>query len=505
MKRIISILIMLTLLASTLALVSCATNQNEGNEGNEGTSSTADTTIKDENKDDPDALPKMDFKGEVIKFAVSPVDEGAKTSLAYLSCDADENDGSVIASSVYERNRMVEELLSVKIQVVYTDKTDDFKSTVRNSVNSGKNEYDVVFVNRNGMTLAEAGCIENIRLLDECYIDTNAEWWDSDYINAMHYADEVFWLAGPLSLTYASGLSCFFVNLDMYNAKLKDTYGDIYDLVRAGKWTFDNMCSMSAAVYDPVNPNAAYPSDEDVMGLRVTTSMSEALAVGMGVRLSSKNADGTGVDLLVTRMSSDLVNPMNEIAKKVAESDKDGIIRAKTAYTVDQFVAEKQLFNVGTFVDATELIDKANFEIAVIPTPMYNEEQKEYRTAVSGNAQVIGIVDGCLNTAAVSATLEYMARLGNTMVKDVLYRQILGQKYAENENVMEMLDTLNDSRYVDFVMCYQVRILSMTFLSLCTINDDIGRYIFSRKALFNTDYTKFLNDYVPKIGNTTVE
>lgn len=488
MKRVISMILMLTLLASTVALVSCATGKDAGNSDKTG------TTSKVENGEDPNSLPKMDFKGEVIKFAVAPVTGGNRFALEYLSCDADENDGRAIASAVYERNRKVEELLNVKIQVVYTAQTDEFKSTVRTSVNSGKNEYDVVFVAQDGMTLAKEGCIENIRLFDECYIDTDAKWWDSDYINAMHYADEVFWLAGSLSLTHAGGLGCFFVNIDMYNEQFKENYGDIHDIVRAGKWTFDVMSEMCAVVYDPINPSSPYISDEDVMGLRVTRSMTRALIIGLGVKMSSKNEGNTGVNFDLLTNLNDVNSRVSAVYKKTNENDKDGIDDSLLA--IDQFTAGKQLFYGGILTDIADIAN-AKFEFTIIPNPMFNEEQKEYRTAVFPTAQVIGIVDGCQKTASVTATLEYMACLSNTMVEDVFCREILGEKYASNKNVAEMVDMLKDSTYTDFILCYDASIVEANWMSRC-IMQDVGQYIFSRRYVYNDAYSEFLAEYVSR-------
>ena len=56
MKRIISMILILTFITSTMALVSCTIRQEAGNGSN-----NTDVTTKNENGDDPTALPKMDF------------------------------------------------------------------------------------------------------------------------------------------------------------------------------------------------------------------------------------------------------------------------------------------------------------------------------------------------------------------------------------------------------------------------------------------------------------
>ena len=495
MKRIISMILILTLMASAMALVSCSTLNDKGN-------SNTDVTTKNENGDDPTALPKMDFDGYTVKFAVSPVNNGDKTSLAYLSCDADETDGGAIASSVYQRNRKVEELLNVKIEVVYTSQSDEFRSTIMNSVNSGKNEYDVIMSDQSGMRLVVEGCLLNVEQIDNSHIDMNGDWWDSDYIEKMTYADEVFWLAGPLSLTHAGELCCFFVNLDMYDAKLKSTYGDIYDLVRVGKWTLDKLTAMSAVVYDPVNPNAAYASDEDVMGLRVTSSMEKALVVGIGAEMSSKKADGSGVDFTLITQNVVFSKMMDALYKFTNESDKDGIVNGKTYDTESQFVSGKQLFHGATLTDAATIFESAPFETGIIPNPMYNEEQKEYRTSVYGTAQVIGIAQCCQNTEATTATLEYMARLAESKTKDVLYGEILGERYTKDENVAEMVELLNDSKYTDFIMTYELSIIGTYWLGKLSISSmqSVGRHISSYSSVWMNSLERFSAGYVSGTG-----
>lgn len=493
MRRIISLILMLTLLASVFALASCAVREDTLDSG------ASNVTDKAENSKDPNdnTLPQMDFEGYTVKFAVSPVKNENKTSLAYMSCDADEIDGNAIASSVYQRNRKVEKLLNVKIEVVYASQGEEFRSTIKSSVNSGKSEYDVVMVDQGGLSLAKDGYIMNLELLDDCCIDVNSDWWDTDYINGMRYANEVFWLAGPLSLTHAGELCCFFVNMDMYNAKLRDTYGDIYDMVRSGKWTFENMSKMCAVVYDPVNPSAVYDSDEDVMGLRVTKSMTKALVVGTGAQMSSKKADGTGVDFTLITKNKEFSDMIDVLYKNINKSFDDGIVNGYTYDTIDQFVAEKQLFQGGTLTDIVKILEKASFEIGIIPNPMLNEEQKEYRTSVYGTAQIIGVVDRCQNTEATTTTLEYMARLTDTMVEDVFYREILSEKYAADQNVAEMVELLKDSRYTDFFMSYESEILEAYSLDIC-IMQNAGQIIYSLIDRWNRSLKEFLADYLPR-------
>ncbi len=281
MKKVIALLLSLTFV---LTLAACATK---------------DSHKKPSANDGPEAkyLEDVTFEGQdiVIRFALSKATIGDYTDKEWISCMVDNITGETVADNIYRRNEIIKNQLGIEIEVVETAAQDQFSDTVKPVLMSGDDAYDWLWAQQSkDVDLCTQGFLYDLNKLgDKNYVDISADWWASGYIKNIQYKNELYWVTGPLALNYAGGTDGMFINARIYDTKLSEKYGSIYDLVREGKWTIDTLAEMSSTVFDDKDTSGSVTAG-DVYGVAFNSSWSiMQLLIGSGLECSSRNADGS--------------------------------------------------------------------------------------------------------------------------------------------------------------------------------------------------------------------
>jgi len=90
----------------------------------------------------------------------------------------------------------------------------------------------------------------------------------------------------------------------------------------------------------------------------------------------------------------------------------------------------------------------------VIPSPKYDETQKEYRTCVWNECAIIGIAAGSDDIAASAALLEAMCAESYNTVSSIYYDEALKYKYTRDDDAARMIDILRKTVYSDFAFVW---------------------------------------------------
>lgn len=438
MKKIISFILVVTMILATAMLVSCAKEEKE---------KETDAPVENE------YLEELDFEGTSVRFALGVASPGNPPSDGYMGFDVDEKNGDAVVDSLYDRNAFIEELLNVKIEVVITSGQTNFTETVTPSLIAGDDDYDVLVGQQaNDIDMCLQGYLYNINAIapEENYVDVSGDWWATDYINNYQYKNGLFWLAGPLSLKYAGGASCIFVNSRLYDTHFKATYGDIYDYVREGKWTIDDMAAMSSAVYSDRDSSETI-TDGDVFGTRFQSSWSRMeLLIGCGIEGCTKAADGT-FDFSINNKNTKYINIVQKCYSIFNETSG---ISGNNVWDFEPFLTGNQLFLFGELFTLSTLREMPD-NFYLIPNPKYDLNQEFYRAAMADDNQLIGIAFTCTRLGATTATLELMAYHSAQEVTPLYFDEVLKYKYSRDDDTAEMVDLVHDSVYTDFVLIWE--------------------------------------------------
>jgi len=304
------------------------------------------------------------------------------------------------------------------------------------------------------------------------------------------YKDEVYWLSGPLCLNYTGGASCVFVNTTLYEANIAPTYGNIYDLVRAGKWTIDDFAAMSSLVYKDVNGDEKL-NEGDVIGSVFSSSWAiMQLLGGVGVECSTRNADGT-ITFDITSTNSKYVDTMQKTYNLFDQAV--GINNNLSNWTC-YFVNGTQLFrfsSISTMSGFREMED----DFYLIPCPKLDLNQPDYRSIMTDGNSLMGLAYTCQNIEAATATLELMAYFNDQMVTDLYFDEVLKYKYSRDDDTAEMVQLVTDSIYTDFVLIWERWIWDAHWLRY----NGYGRGTVSMMKKSESNWIKRFNETLAKL------
>ena len=441
MKKVIAFFLSLTFVFS---IMSCAAEKEKTN--NDVGDNPAVNYLED-----------VSFEGEdiVIRFALAKAKVGDYSSKEWISCLVDDIIGETVVDNVYRRNEIIKNQLGVELEVVETAAQDKFSDTVKPVLMSGDDAYDWLWAQQSkDVDLSIQGFLYDLNKLgDRSYIDISGDWWASGYIENIQYKNELYWVTGPLTLSYAGGTDGTFVNSRIYDSKLSEKYGNIYDLVRAGDWTVDVLAEMSSLVFDDKDTNGAV-SDGDVFGIGFNSSWSiMELLIGCGLECSSRSADGS-LDFKVVSTNDDLI----DIIQKTYNifSSTPGITTNRWT-SGEKFINGEQLARFGG-IETLESFREMEDDFYLIPLPKLDKDQETYRSAVGDNVQLMGLAYTCQNIEAATATLELMAYYSAQMVTPSYYDVALKYKYTRDEEAAEMIDLIAECAYTDFVLIWEWKI-----------------------------------------------
>ena len=440
MKKILCL--MLALLMCAGALMACA--EDDPVDDPDGPSQGGEDTPDAPEKEDPwlDDLVDKDLGGMEIVFAYFDKN-GAKDG---CSVDAEETNGDLINDAMYSRNEAVEERFHVTLTGNEVSTVQGISNAVTPILTSGATDYDVlVGYQYYDIGLAATGLMYNFNRIPESKLNIEKEWWSTDYINNINYADKLYWLTGDITLAHIGTITASYVNARIYEEYCLEEYGPLYDLVRDKEWTFENMMVMCENAYFDTNGNDKY-DEGDQYGF--SNSLGVEMAYCAGIDSSIRDEDGNMVIAIDNEKTADIMWYLNEVwtAKtSVSNNTEQGQYKIfangeAMVYFRDLMAAEDILFR--------EMED--NFYLVPIPLgdPLYCDDYRS--TCMTGN-NVIGLAHTVEDPEACTIVLEALAAESYASVTPIYYDTVLKDRYTRDNESKEMMDLVRSKVGVDFV------------------------------------------------------
>ena len=442
--RILASLLAALMLTSTLT--ACANGDEPPAETKKPGQSTS---AADEETDLTDNLPdNLNYGGETITF-ISRDRDGWYDREIWI----DNINGEPINDAVYERNKIVEDRLRIKIANV-PDK-DEPCEEVELAVNAGTHEYDVIsaacFV-----TLGQTprGIYANLR--DSEYIDFDQPWWSEGLNDATLYKGTQYVLTGSMLLSIYR-----FAYATVFNQKLFDDAGQkyLYEYVEDGTWTLDKQISL-VPVFHRDDGNGIQDQEGDIYGYISTQHISvDPYWASCEVDILARDEDG---DFTIVFESGKLHGVAEKVLELYYETDD-------SAYIFDTYGADEHMdgavdmFANGQGAMATirimglerETVRSMPEKFGVAPMPKFDEKQKEYHTMLHDRFSVVAIPTTAGDRLdMISATLEALSSTGYKVVKPVYYEETLRTKIVQDPQSSAMLDLIINSLTTDSGIFY---------------------------------------------------
>jgi ABC-type glycerol-3-phosphate transport system substrate-binding protein len=447
--RFLSALLAALLLAGSLT--ACATGADDPAD----TKAPSDTTASSESDDQlKDNLPgDLDFNDDEINII-------ARDRLGWTDREiaVDKLNGDPINDAVYERNKLVEDRLHVRINHIPDDDWSSYEllGRVENAVNAGTNDYDIISA-ACYVTLGQSpkGLFANLR--DSAYIDFDQPWWSRGLNDATLYKGHQHVLAGAMLLSIYR-----FAYVTVFNQKLFTDAGQnyLYEYVDNGTWTLDKQISL-VPVFHRDNGNNVQDTEGDIYGFISTQHISvDPYWSSCEVDILSRDEDG---NFVMVFNSGKLFDVADKVLKLYYETDDSSYIFSTSAYDGHMDNAA-DMFSEGKGAMATvrimglerESVRSMTDKFGIVPMPKFDENQKEYHSMLHDQFSVISVpttVQGD-RLDEVGAVLEALSSTAYRVVKPVYYEETLRTKIAQDPQSSAMLELIVDNLTTDSGIFY---------------------------------------------------
>lgn len=425
-----------SLLLCALLLASCG-GTDVPSEAGTASSDPVGTETVTEGVKHLDALPSgLDFGGQKVNFYSGAYHE--KYSKNFVG----EQNGDILNDARFACERSVEERLNVEITEALGDSGPDVCDTaIKNMITSGDTTYQI-YTNMDRFMIADVTNGMFRATSDLPYVDLDAKYWFSDMTREFSVGDKIYYALTAFNLYSYKNTQCIYMNLELADSL---DIAPMYDLVREGKWTVDKMKETSALALSDLNGSGTFDADDQYgFSDKIAKNLwvNYAVACGCNTEIMSKDKN----DYFVYGVSDKFMTVMDDVYRFYQE-DKSAV------FDLIEFPTGRLLYNEG----ALDLLEAdyrdVKFRFSVLPMPKYSEEQEKYycRTYDS-HFTMVPVTTEDLDICG--AVLEALSSQAYETVLPAYIDSSLKDKYCRDEDSVEMMQTILDTRTVFLAEAY---------------------------------------------------
>jgi len=448
MKKYVCLFLALLILITLAA--ACGDSSNSGkSDDTTALDSTADTTELGETRP-PLTVPKIDYGGYKFKIlSINTTVTGNSTSVNsyYYSdfIDVPERVGEPINDAVYARNLKILEDYNVEIVTTEVALANIYTES-RKFIQSGENFYDIVTpLIDESFKLAQEKFIYNLYNIP--YLELSNPWWDQVLIEKLSLNNKLFTITGDIS-THDEELNwCLIANKVLLE---QNGLIDTYDVIKAGKWTFDYVHKMGVNVTRDLNGDGILDHN-DLYAFGNSYEGGQFFYFASGENIAALDKDGYPQ---LTIGKERAVNVMDKIVQ--IYNDTNFMLWANNMKSVDNpwgyfrtMFKENRLMILMTNIYAIKELRDMFDDFAIFPPPKYEETQDNYYTIVATHACYgICVPVTVTELERTGILLEAMAYYSKPIQEAHLDVTITG-KFLRDEESRDMLEIIFENRTYD--------------------------------------------------------
>lgn len=456
-KQSIKFMAIFLIFALMSALLSCTANPQKEQDGRNGSADGENNAAEKETaNEEPEAerpnIPDGTNYGG-YEFRVLVPDPGYIGVIDEIYAESET--GDTMNDAVYKRNRLVENMLDIKINPIIGPSGHwlvDLPVYARKIIQAGDDAFDIA----DGVyqpPLAFAGCLEN--LYDIPNMDLTKPWWDQRMIGDLSYKKgQLYYIIGDMGYFGMTGVSCTIFNKNLM-ADLGLDYP--YNAVREGQWTFDEYAKLVKAASRDLDGDGIMDAS-DQWGSYGNSGTVIWSMLGCGEKIVS--LDSGGVPFLnslserhiqVVTALSDLTSDANHFL--LAENIK-GFSDPYDA--LDAARRESRILFFGSTIAGIPSFRDYEYDFGIIPHPKFNESQKEYcspATSYSGSSAFSVPVTNP-DPERTGMILEALSGYSTDIIIPALMDVALKSKFTRDEESAEMIELILKTKSFDIVMEY---------------------------------------------------
>ena len=449
MKKIVSVfLLFILILILILTMISC---------GDKSPQNTADPNSPTEGNIQDEASPAPENNQLIDRFAIKEdipdFDfKGKNFTILYPTWSmyndyyfADEEIGDKMNDAIYRRTKNIEERFNTVINPVTKGYIETINPTLSKAVKAGADDYQMALTHcMSGVAeLTSGGFVCDWNKMP--VVDFSKPWWNQNM-------NETMSVEGVL-LTAVSDFIIFDPNVIYFNKRLaKDLdVGDIYQIVRDGKWTWAKLGELAKLASKDVNGDGKFDKEDQYGFVTHVGWMMESAIQSCGMYISKIGDSGYPENNLNTERYGNLINMLYElmfVGNQTFLGDWDANNPAVVYESQVPMSSDRAFFHVDP-LSAGKRYRAYEVEFGILPFPKYDEAQKDY-LSLSWNGFMM--IPQTADPDFAGAISEALAAESYRLTVPAYYDVLLTSKVARDVESTEMIDIIYKGAVYDFAL-----------------------------------------------------
>ena len=355
----------------------------------------------------------------------------------------------------YEEGRWDELELEEKFNiefVVAIDTMDTIATTIRTVIMAGEDTHDAMYCRSDQIgPLITEKFFYNLFEIPE--LNLYETWWDQTVIKEGSIGKDkaLYFAASDMSLIGFQGTWIIY-----FNENMLDDIGlaTPYESVRSGRWTLDEFGKYIKAGAN-LNGDSSFAwnaSGNAVYGYSSYHAGTAALLIGTGERFSLKDDTGYPYFALETPRFYEISERIAAMLVVEGEyhnaNDSDGI------HHYEQLLMSGRALMIAAEIKAADVFREMDDTFGVAPIPKYDQAQQQYYCLQFQQTLLITIPITNTNTRQAGIILDAFSYQSYEDLMPVFYDVTVSQKGLRNDESIEMLGIIRDTRFFNVGMAY---------------------------------------------------
>ncbi|MBQ3860646.1 MAG: hypothetical protein II779_08960 [Clostridia bacterium] len=450
MKKTVSIVLLLTLLLPLI--VSCGEGTDQTNAPDKPASPAVVSDAADPGEENP-AEPETEAAAEnpILEDGLGDLDLGGYDfrilscfyndldTWRYLLCD--ELTGIPLNDQLYETKLYLEDRFNIHFSMIEPGNDEVAMNAFMASVTSGDDAFDM-HVGKNWRTcqLGTKGYCYNMYEIDE--FDFEKPWWPKETVNQLTIGKKMFAASNYASYCGIHWTRVMVANKDLLAARQMEVP---YETVREGKWTLDELYTMTNGMSEDTNGDGTI-GEGDVVALLGYDQAYYCLQESADCSVYRRDEEHIPyLDLDVDRISG----YVDKMRKLMTGSDYR---QGSTA----EFANNTAVFAFCEIRDAYNIYRGSDVRYGFLPPPKYDEAQDRYISCCTDTVWALPRTLPASRESSTGTILEALSCHNYNYMLPVYLESTLKSRLADNPDDAEMLQIIVDSRTIAFAFAMKL-------------------------------------------------
>ncbi|MBQ8510367.1 MAG: hypothetical protein IJ493_10730 [Clostridia bacterium] len=372
----------------------------------------------------------------------------------YMRIDLDEQTGEMVDDAVFNRNRLVEDKLNfqlVEIVEPYPGWSGNNVTITKlqQSIMADDNEYDAAYgLLPYGTSILTDGYLVDLYTIPELQLEE--KWWDTSLNKILELKGHLYAASSPLQLM---SLDLAWVLLFNKNILDNNKLDYPYDLVREGEWTIDKLNEYCTKIASLNGDDSFTFNPEGKASYGISAHQGTAVYM-MLISAGNSFIEHDVEDGLVYKGADErLYNTLDKLSALLSTSDGKVMFSSADSLTDTNgyyywFYNDRTAF-LTTELKGTKVMRSMASDYGILPAPKFDENQENYITFTSENVGRLLIPKTNDDLSRSGVILDALSYESKKSVLPLYYNQTISQKGLRDEDSIEMLNIINETRMTE--------------------------------------------------------